>query len=66
MKMPKMTKAQIKYFREQGKKGGEAGGKKGGDARSAALTPERRREIASKAAKARWAKATKKTAKKGK
>jgi hypothetical protein len=34
---------------------GRAGGKKGGDARSAAIEPERRAEIAKKAAKARWA-----------
>lgn len=30
------------------------GGRKGGPARSAALTPDRRREIALNAAKARW------------
>lgn len=33
---------------------GRMGGKKGGPARAAALSPERRSEIASKAAKARW------------
>jgi hypothetical protein len=33
---------------------GKLGGLKGGKARAAALTPERRKEIASKAAKARW------------
>jgi len=33
-----------------------AGGKKGGPARSASLTPEKRKEIAEKAAKARWGK----------
>jgi hypothetical protein len=32
------------------------GGMKGGRLRAASLTPERRREIAEKAAKARWAK----------
>ena len=32
------------------------GGKKGGAARAAALSPEERREIAQKAATARWAK----------
>lgn len=35
---------------------GKLGGKKGGPARAAKLTPERRKEIARKAAKARWAK----------
>jgi hypothetical protein len=35
---------------------GKLGGLKGGKARAAALTPERRKEIASKAAKARWGK----------
>jgi general stress protein YciG len=34
---------------------GRKGGAKGGPARAAALTPERRREIAQKAAAARWA-----------
>ena len=33
---------------------GRKGGLKGGPARSAALSPERRKEIASKAAKSRW------------
>jgi hypothetical protein len=36
------------------------GAKKGGVARAAALSPERRREIAQRAAQARWAKAKKK------
>ena len=35
---------------------GRLGGKKGGRARAAKLTPERRREIARKAAQARWQK----------
>lgn len=35
---------------------GRLGGKKGGKARAAALTPERRREIAQKAARSRWKK----------
>lgn len=39
-----------------GRKGGLAGGKVGGKARAAALSPERRKEIAKKAADARWAK----------
>jgi len=33
---------------------GKLGGKKGGKARAAALSPERRSEIARMAAKARW------------
>ncbi len=33
---------------------GRLGGKKGGPARKAKLSPERRREIAKKAAQARW------------
>ncbi|MCL5026720.1 MAG: hypothetical protein M1531_09560 [Chloroflexi bacterium] len=33
---------------------GRLGGKKGGKARAAKLTPEQRREIAKKAAQARW------------
>lgn len=33
---------------------GRLGGKKGGPARAAKLTPEQRREIAKKAAQARW------------
>jgi hypothetical protein len=32
------------------------GAKKGGEARAAALSPEQRREIAQRAARARWAK----------
>ena len=35
---------------------GKLGGKKGGTARAKALTPERRKEIAAKAAQARWSK----------
>jgi len=35
---------------------GRRGGKKGGKARAAALSPERRSEIARKASAARWAK----------
>ena len=37
-----------------GRQGGKVGGKKGGKARAASLNPERRREIAKKAAEARW------------
>ncbi len=36
---------------------GKLGGFKGGHARAAALSPEERKEIAQRAAKARWAKA---------
>ena len=39
---------------------GRLGAKKGGVARAKALSPKRRREIARKAARARWAKAAKK------
>lgn len=35
---------------------GRLGGKKGGPARAAKLTPEQRKEIAKKAAEARWSK----------
>jgi hypothetical protein len=35
---------------------GRLGGKKGGAARTAKLTPEKRREIAQKAARTRWSK----------
>jgi glutathione synthase/RimK-type ligase-like ATP-grasp enzyme len=37
-------------------------GSRGGKARAAALTPQRRKSIARKAAKARWAKARKQVA----
>ena len=37
---------------------GSLGGKKGGPARAKKLTPEQRREIARRAAQARWSKAT--------
>ena len=43
-------------MREMGKKGGKAAGGKGGRKRMAALSPEERKALASKAAKARWAK----------
>jgi len=44
-------------MREMGKKGGKAAGGKGGRKRMAALTAEERKELARKAAQARWAKA---------
>jgi hypothetical protein len=48
-----MTKAQIsQLMAHMGRKGGRIGGKR----RLITLTPERRSEIALKAAKARWAK----------
>lgn len=43
-------------MRELARKLGRRGGKKGGPARRDKLTPERRKEIAKKAAEARWAK----------
>jgi len=49
-----------KVMSEMGRKGGKAAAGKGGKARMAALTPEQRKELARKAAKARWAKAKKK------
>jgi len=49
-----------KVMREMGKKGGKAAGGKGGRKRMAALSPEERKELARKAAQARWAKERKK------
>jgi hypothetical protein len=43
-------------MRELARRLGRRGGKKGGPARRDKLTPERRTEIAKKAAEARWAK----------
>jgi len=43
-------------MREIGKKGGKAAGGKGGRKRMAALSPEEKKELARKAAKARLAK----------
>jgi hypothetical protein len=37
-----------------GRKGGKKGGPKGGKARMESLTPEQRRELGRKAARARW------------
>jgi hypothetical protein len=47
-------------MREMGKKGGKAAKGKGLKARMAALSPQERKDLARKAAKARWAKAKKK------
>jgi hypothetical protein len=49
-----------KVMQEMGRKGGKKGGKKGAKMRAEALTPERRTQIARKAAKTRWAKVKKK------
>jgi hypothetical protein len=49
-----------KVMQEMGRKGGKKGGKKGAKMRAAALTSEQRSQIARKAARARWAKPTKK------
>jgi hypothetical protein len=45
---------EIEERKELASKRGTVGGKVGGPARAKVLTPERRREIASKAAKTRW------------
>jgi hypothetical protein len=45
---------------EMGRKGGKAAKGKGVKARMAALTPQERKELATKAARARWGKAKKK------
>ena len=50
---PNYTREQLDEVGKAGKMGGKIGGKK----RAELLTPERRREIAQKAAAARWAKA---------
>jgi len=47
-------------MREMGRKGGKKGGKKGARARMETLTPERRTQIARKAANVRWARTKKK------
>ncbi len=47
-------------MREMGRKGGKAAGGKGGKKRMAALTPQQRKELARKAARARWAQVKKK------
>jgi hypothetical protein len=50
-------------MREMGRKGGKAAKGKGVKARMATLSPEERKALASKAAKARWGKAKKKNKK---
>ena len=58
-----MNKQQIikEYFSRIGKKGASAGGK----ARTAAMTPEERSELARKAVMARWTRAKQKAKQKG-
>lgn len=51
-RFPKMTRAQMEYFRKVGKKGGAIGGRKA----ALNMTPEQRHERAVKAAAARWSK----------
>ena len=51
----KTPKAVRKWFQEVGREGGKKGGKLGGERRRNNLTPERRSEIARRAAQARWA-----------
>jgi hypothetical protein len=51
--MPRITKAEVSRFMSaMGTKGGKVGGK----VRASRMTPEERRESASKAARATWAK----------
>ena len=57
-KKPGLSREALKYFREQGKRGGKVGGKK----RAESLTDEQRSEIAKKAAAARWGNKGKKKA----
>jgi len=52
-----------KVMREMGRKGGKAAKGKGVKARMAALSPEERKELAKKAAKARWTNEKKKNKK---
>ena len=58
MRLPKSLRD---AFARYGRAGGKIGGPIGGRARAAKLTPEQRKEIAQKAAQARWAKHRKKT-----
>lgn len=48
-------------MREMGRKGGKAAKGKGVKARMAALSPEERKKLARKAAKARWARVNRKS-----
>jgi hypothetical protein len=50
----KIATGEIEDERERVKNAAVEMGRQGGRARAAKMTPERRREIASKAAKARW------------
>ena len=60
--MAKIPKEALEFFKKQGAKGG----KKSGQARMEKLTPEKRSEIAKKAAAARWGKKGKGKPKDGK
>jgi hypothetical protein len=51
-KKPRIPEEALRFFREQGKRGGKIGGK----ARAESLTGEERSAIAKKAAAARWGK----------
>jgi len=51
-KKSKLSKEALKYFQDQGRRGGKIGGKK----RAEALTDEQRADIARKAAAKRWGK----------
>jgi hypothetical protein len=55
-----VDKTTSRVMSQMGRKGGKKGGKKGGTNRMAQLTPEERKELAQKAAEARWGKKTKK------
>jgi hypothetical protein len=46
----------MRFFQDQGKRGGELGGAAGGKATAAKMTPEERSAAAKKAVEARWAK----------
>jgi hypothetical protein len=52
MPKEKLPEEVLNFFRKEGRKGGL----KGGPARAQTLTPKRRKEIARKAAAARWGK----------
>jgi hypothetical protein len=51
-KKPRLSEAALNFFRAQGKRGGKVGGRK----RAESLSSEKRKEIARKAAAARWGK----------
>jgi len=57
-KLPELEQAKPPRKEYDYKELGRKGGLKGGKARAGKLTPEQRKEIAQKAAKARWARQT--------